>query len=307
MSRTATAYRTRAFRHRITNSAPRVGYKFPDLFTTLFPHTGSRTNSPAVSPLRGVQAHDLEEQLNKELKRDHKAVRSPRRVNTLASFHKEKIIEQDVIDAINQWETEKIGITKQESEYGSKVRAEIQKFLDVNAETMLKEDWVQKNQIIKRPAQILYGILRQGAQKPNARSSSKNVVEKSVKSSIAKVLNLQMYILTPTTNYRTRTAPTLQPLQATSRLRGSTTTNAVTDIEKLSKEDRKFLLHAEINMELVSIILKKLIEGKKRKQENIRLESSKLMRQVYEANQVFLVLILMLLLIGLQGENFAYK
>ena len=60
----------------------------------------------------------------------------------------------------------------EELEYGRKVVSEIEKYVESNSDTMLKEDWVRKNPIIRGPAQMLYDMLKQGTSKTDLKSLS---------------------------------------------------------------------------------------------------------------------------------------
>jgi len=59
--------------------------------------------------------------------------------------------------------------------------------------------------------------------------------------------------------------------------------------EVISREDKKMLLQLEINMELVSLCLQRKLESKRKKQEELRLANSDLLKEIHEADNVFLL------------------
>lgn len=56
---------------------------------------------------------------------------------------------------------------------------------------------------------------------------------------------------------------------------------------RYSREDKKILLHIEINMELVALCLKRTLEAKRKKQEGLRLRDTNIMKQITRSDAVF--------------------
>ncbi len=117
-----------------------------------------------------------EQQLDSELHQEQSALLLPKRFrpNKLDQARANPVVrkEQDTIETLNRWERDKLGGAGKgktrplyfvvEDEYGKRVVAEIEHYVEAHSDTMLKEDWVRKNPIIKGPAQVLYGMLKQG-------------------------------------------------------------------------------------------------------------------------------------------------
>ena len=235
-----------------------------DIQATLFP-----TRRFCVSPKEIISSNniELEKQLNNELRKEQRILRLPRKIK--GSEYIRKSIEQESVEKLNQWEMEKIHINEG-IEYGLKITKIIEEYIIGNSEEILNKDWVRNDDLLKEPLQMLKGIRILGMQ------NHYKGISNSTKNSFA---NKDISLKTKSTKFSTKESGEIYMMAHS---------DPFSYMKNNNQDNKRVILNNEINMELLSLSLKRLIIAKKNKQGDLRIENMNLVNEIKIAKSVIL-------------------
>ncbi len=170
---------------------------------------------------------------------------------------------------------------------------------------MLKESWVERNAILKVPAQILQDMIVQRTQKrPVTLDLSKLATESAftkklnISSSVTQLVKSSSY-LKNVLHMRMRTQGILTPMsRASPTSRGQKQRQEAADFTQMASpdlaelqiygcdSDKQLVMHHEIALELTSQIMKLMLGKKKKKHAELVLKNNDLLGQIQKIEDV---------------------
>ena len=244
----------------------------------------SKPNDMVFVPQKDNAPTEIELQLNKELRNDQKVLDPLKRIKRDPKFTSNNSSEQKIVENLYQWELDKINRLGDQIDYGPNLTNVIKEYILDNCDELLKKSWVKVNEVIRIPIQLIYNMARQAKGHSGYKEISSDDNLPVIKSFYLHLLASKMK------NSTNKLVQNIKSNRETIRERGEPSSIAIVDkaLDDYFKENKKLILNNEINMELLSLSLKRIIDHKKNKEDDLRIDNAELTREVQRLESVFI-------------------